>query len=172
MDLVPDTVGGVGCVPTGHDMKYCHKFVHLMGMVTPFIQEHHPRWRDSTDAEIAWYCAWFWDRDLMSVSVINEEIYGVCTIKLFDKLGEFLDPHPFNPTGKFCFIDLLVSVSPTATANVFQILVDRWGPQEIVLWDRGERTEGGAPRMFSWAQFMKLSSRLTYGVIESETVRK
>jgi hypothetical protein len=39
-------------------------------------------------------------------------------------------------------------------------LVDRWGPKEIMLWDRGGRTERGTPRIFRWEQFEKLANRI------------
>ena len=131
-----------------------------------FIRENHPKWKDSSAAKIAEYLTWFADRGLLAIVASEEEIYGVCAIKLFDKLTDFLEPWPFDPTGKFCLVDLLVAVSPLAIADCFKVFFDRWGPQEIMLWDRGERTEGGAPRMYTWNQYLKLTRRLTYGVID------
>jgi hypothetical protein len=34
-----------------------------------------------------------------------------------------------------------------------------------VLWDRGERTEGGPHRLYSWKQYLKLTKRLTSGLV-------
>ena len=141
-------------------------FTWLADRMVPFIRENHSKWKDTPDQKLYEYLAWFWGKDLLAVSFQEEEIYGVCAIKLFDRLEDFLSPKAFNPTGKFCQVDLLVAVSPVAIANCFEILFKRWGPQEIMLWDRGERTEKGAPKMFTWSQYLKLTHRLTYGLVE------
>ena len=140
-------------------------FCWLADRMVPFIRENHSKWKDTPNQKLYEYLAWFWGNDLLAVSFQEEEIYGVCTIKLFDRLEDFLSPKAFNPTGKFCMVDLLVAVSPVAIANCFEILFKRWGPQEIMLWDRGERTEKGAPKMFTWSQYLKLTRRLTYGLV-------
>jgi hypothetical protein len=141
-------------------------FVWLADRMVPFIKENHAKWKDTPDQKLYEYLAWFWGKDLLAVSFSEEEIYGVCTIKLFDQLEDFLSPKAFNPTGKFCLVDLLVAVSPVAIADCFETLFKRWGPQETMLWDRNERTEGGAPRMFTWKGYLKLTRRLTYGLVE------
>jgi hypothetical protein len=152
-------------------MKHCQEFVYLMEKVVPFIRGNHPRWWKSSDSAIANYCAWYWNRDLMSVALVGDECFAVCLIKLFDRLEEWLEEFPFNPTGRFCLIDLLVSASPHATAEVFETLFRRWGPQQTMIWERGERTEKGAPRMFTWEQYLKLTRRLTYGIVEPEKMK-
>ena len=141
-------------------------FTWLADRMVPFIRENHSKWKDTPDQKLYEYLAWFWGKDLLAVSFQEEEIYGVCAIKLFDRLEDFLSPKAFNPTGKFCQVDLLVAVSPVAIANCFEILFKRWGPQEIMLWDRDERTEKGAPKMFTWEGYLKLTRRLTYGLVE------
>jgi hypothetical protein len=141
-------------------------FVWLADRMVSFIRENHKKWQDTPDQKLYEYLAWFWGKDLLAVSFCGEEINGVCTIKLFDQLEDFLSPKAFNPTGKFCMVDLLVATNPMAIANCFEKLFARWGPQEIMLWDRNERTEKGAPRMFTWEQYLKLTRRLTYGLVE------
>lgn len=133
--------------------------------LVPFIRENHAKWRDTPSNKLRDYLDWFENRELLSVSVLGEEIYGVCTIKLFDQLSDFLEPWAFNPTGKFCMVDLLVALSPVAIAHCFETLFARWGPQEIMIWERGRRTENGVPRMFTWEQYLKLTRRLTYGLV-------
>lgn len=140
------------------------KTLELTQLVS-FIRENHLKWQGTANQELERYLIWFADRELLAVSASGEEIYGVCTIKLFDRLEDFLSPEAFNPTGKFCQVDLLVAVSPVAIADCFEILFKRWGPQEIMLWDRDERTEKGAPKMFRWDQYLKLTRRLTYGLV-------
>jgi hypothetical protein len=144
---------------------HCHEFLMVMEEAIPFIRENHPKWERSSDQAIRDYCAWFWNRKLMATSFVGEEIYGICLIKLFDDLADFLEPFPFNPTGRFALVDLLIAVSPTAIADTFEILFGRWGPQEIMIWDRQERTQGGAPRMYTWSQYLRLTDRLTYGLV-------
>ena len=141
-------------------------FVWLADRMVPFIRENHKKWQDTPNQKLYEYLAWFWGKDLLAVSLCGEEINGVCAIKLFDQLEDFLSPKAFNPTGKFCQVDLLVATSPVGIANCFEKLFARWGEQQVLLWDRGERTEGGAPRMFTWNQYLKLTCRLTYGLVE------
>ena len=136
------------------------------GKLGNFIRENHPRWRDTPNDKLYKYLAWFRDKELLAISSSGEEIHGVCAIKLFDQLEDFLSPEAFNPTGKFCMVDLLVATSPTAIADCFETLFARWGAQETMIWERGPRTESGAPRMYTWNQYMKLTKRLTYGLVE------
>jgi hypothetical protein len=140
-------------------------FAWLADRMVPFIKENHRKWKDTPDHELYEYLTWFADRDLLAISASGEEIYGVCAIRLFDQLEDFLSPKAFNPTGKFCLVDLLVAVSPVAIADCFERFFARWGPQEIMLWERDARTENGCPRMYTWSQYLKLTSRLTYGLV-------
>jgi hypothetical protein len=142
-----------------------NKYVYLPDLGASFVRENHPKWKSTPEAKLQEYLTWFADRELLAISASGEEIYGICTIKLFDKLEDFLSPEAFNPTGKFCQVDLLVAVSPVAIADCFETLFKRWGPQEIMLWERSERTENGAPRMFTWKEYLKLTRRLTYGLV-------
>ena len=41
-------------------------------------------------------------------------------------------------------IDLLVADTPNVAAQLCEELVERWGRQAVIMWDRGERTENGA----------------------------
>ena len=95
----------------------------------------------------------------------NEEPRAICLIKLFRRLEQFLDPYVHDPCGEFVMIDLMVAEDPLAMGMIFEELVKRWHSAYTVLWDRGERTEPGAPRMYSWRQFEKVARRLSYGVI-------
>jgi hypothetical protein len=63
-------------------------------------------------------------------------------------------------------IDLLVADTPNVAAVLCEDLVSRWGRQQVIMWDRGERTESGAPRMMRWRSFQKVVRRLTYGILE------
>ena len=139
-------------------------FVWLADRLVPFIRENHAKWRDGTDQGLYEYLAWFWSRNLLAVSMSNEQIYGVCAIRFFNRLEDFLRPRAFESGGKFCMVDLLVATTPLAIADCFESLFGRWGPQEIMLWERQERTENTskAPRMYTWDQYLKLKRKLTY----------
>jgi hypothetical protein len=147
-------------------------FVWLADRMVPFIRENHARWALAPADDLYGYLGRFWGKDLLAVSCSDDQIYGVCTIKLFDRLEDWLKPFVFEPTGKFCMVDLLVAVSPLAIADCFEVLFKRWGPQEIMIWERGERTEQttGAPRMYTWKEYMKLTRRLTYGTVKEEQI--
>jgi hypothetical protein len=110
--------------------------------------------------------AYYWNRGTFSYSIDDYgEPHGACLIKLFDRLSQFLEPYVHEPNGKFVMIELLVADTPNVMAQLCEDLVTRWGPQDIVLGDRDERTEGAAPRMYTWQMFMKLAKRLTYGLL-------
>ena len=139
-------------------------FIWLADRLVPFIRENHPKWRDGSSDGLYEYLAWFWARNLLAVSMSNEQIHGVCAIRFFNRLEDFLRPRAFEAGGKFCMVDLLVATSPLAIADCFESLFGRWGPQEIMLWERGERTENTSrpPRMYTWDQYLKLKRRLAY----------
>jgi hypothetical protein len=120
------------------------------------------------------HVAFFWNCGTIAWVISDEgKASAVCMIKLFRKLHQFLFSYIHDPCGKFCMIDVLVAEEPNAWAWVCEELIRRWGPQEIMLWDRGERTENGAPRMYKWDQFLKLTHRATQGVfIEKDTYGK
>jgi len=144
-------------------MKHAAEFLHVCSKVVPFIKTNHQRWQDCTDEVIANYLAWFWNRDLIAVSWLDGEVTGVCLIKLFHRLEDFLEDFPHHPTGQYCLIDLLVCVTREAPFELYEILFERWGPQKVVMWERGKRTIDKAPRMFSWDHYKKLLRRLSYG---------
>jgi hypothetical protein len=157
---------GLGSDAADYDMKtHAPEFLEVMAEAVPFIKENHVRWRNSPEELIQDYCSWFWNRGTMATSFAGSDIHGICLIRLFDKLGDFLKPWVHEPSGNFCFVELLCCDSPLAIADCFEIFFKRWGRQEVMIWDRGERTEGGTPRMYRWDQYLKLTDRLTYGLI-------
>jgi hypothetical protein len=133
--------------------------------VIPFIREHYKAWASATDLQILALLSWHWSRALVSISQDENQIRGLCIIRLLERLEDFLDPLAFSPQGDFIWIELLIVTDPLAQADVHNQLEARWGPRKIVLWDRGQRTQNGAPRIFTWKQFGKLKRRMTYGLI-------
>jgi hypothetical protein len=132
--------------------------------IIPFIRTHHQRWKDVSESSLVDYLSMFFVRNTLALSLCGPKVHAVCCIKLFDRLEQWLDRWPHNPTGKFCMVDLMVAISPNAMADCFELLVNRWGPQEVVLWERMERTQEKVPRMYTWSQFEKLARRITYGL--------
>jgi len=147
-------------------MKHAKEFIQIMTILKPLFRESD-RFCVMPFADLCDYVAWFWNRGTISF-VFDDlgEAQGVCLIKLFRDLNQFLDPFVHDPCGRFVMIELMVATQPLAFASMFDELVDRWGKQELVMWDRGERTESGAPRMYCWKEFQKLARRLTYGATE------
>lgn len=131
----------------------------------PFIREHYKSWRCGTDEQIMALLCWHWVRGLVSISEDESGVQGLCIIRLISKLEDFLNPLAFDPQGQMIWIELLISTNPVAQADVHDQLERRWGPRAIVLWDRGNRTQYGAPRIFTWVQFGKLKRRMTFGLI-------
>lgn len=145
-------------------IKHAQEFLEVMDSLEPLFREWSPLsvmpFHDLCD-----YVAYFWNRGTISY-IIDDwgHAQGVCLIKLFRNLGQFLEPFVHEPCGEFCMLVLMVADGPETMGWICQDLTRRWGPQSIVLWDRGDRTESGAPRMFTWNQFQKLARRITQGV--------
>jgi hypothetical protein len=146
-------------------MKTVHsqEFVETMLVLAPFLRHHKPL-KDLGFAELCDWVAHYWNRGTISYLIDDDgEPRAVCLMRYFRVLNQFLDPSAHDPCGEICMIELLVASEPVSMASVCQEQIARFGPQAVVLWDRGSRTENGAPRMYLWPKFMTLVRRLTYG---------
>jgi hypothetical protein len=141
-------------------------FQKFIARMVPFVKERYAPWRVTDDATVGQVLTWYLDRGLMSFNVSPLQIHGICLIRLFDNLNDFLDPWIHKPTGEYCFIELIISSDPLTTTDLFNQLFERWGPQRIVLWDHAARTEKGAPRMYRWDQFEKIVQLMSKGLFE------
>jgi hypothetical protein len=137
-------------------------FYRTMHILEPLLREH----RTLKKMDFCLLCEWvgyYWNRNTISYAINDAgKPKAVCLIKLFGQLKQFLEPFVHEPTGKFCMIELMVASDPEAMALVHDRLVGRWGAQEFVLWDRGERTEKTRPRIYRWDQFETLVRRFTH----------
>jgi hypothetical protein len=142
-------------------------FVQLIKTLKPLLREYKSLRVMHFDDMCDWL-AWYWNRGTMSWQINHAgEPQGVCLIKLFRYAEQFLDHDAHDPCNEFCFIEFLQASDPITMNQLCQALVDRWGPQKTVMWDRGARTEDGAPRIYRWDQFEKIVRRLTYGLTEN-----
>lgn len=144
------------------------EFLDKMRVLAPLLRNHPPLSTLSFSALCDWV-SWYWNRGTLCY-VLNQDggASAVCLVKVFRHLRQFLDPFVHDPCGNFCMIELMCAEEPVAMGAIFTELQRRFGPQGIIMWDRGARTEGGPPRMYRWHQFRKLARRLTYGVTESK----
>lgn len=142
-------------------------FIQKMKVLAPLLRNHPPLAEMSFDPMCDWV-AYYWNRGTLCY-VLNEDgtASAVCLVKFFRDLRQFMDPFIHDPCGRFCMVELMVAEEPVAMGVIFTELTKRFGPQAVILWDRGERTESGAPRMYRWHQFRKLARRLTYGITEN-----
>jgi hypothetical protein len=142
-------------------MKHAPEYLETMDSLVPLIREarRYHNWRFD---QVCDWVAYFWNRGTISW-VIDDwgKAQGVCIIKLFRRLEQFLEPFVHEPDGQFCMIELLVADGPEMHGWLLEDLIRRWGWPAIMMWDRGDRTTGGAPRMYTRAQFMKLAHRFT-----------
>ena len=141
-------------------------FIGVINTLTSLLRQYPPlavmNLRDLCD-----WMSWYWNLGTLAWWISDAgEPRGVCMIKLFRRVEQFLDRDVHEPCGKFCLIELMVAADPIIMGLLFNELVDRWGRQDIVMWDRGARTESRAPRMYTWEQFTKLANRLSYGITE------
>jgi hypothetical protein len=151
-------------------VKHAKEYLETMESLVPLIRKarRYSLWQ--FDILCDWF-AYFWNRGTITFVIdARGNAQGVCAIKLFSRLEQFLEPFVHEPSGKFCMVDLLVAVSPPTIADCFEILFKRWGQQAIMIWDRGDRTDqpNRAPRMYTWGQYLKLTNRLTYGIVKEE----
>lgn len=147
-------------------MVHAPEYIVTMKRLTPLLREAPKFCVWQFDMLCDWL-SYFWNRGTISF-VIDEQdrAHGVCLVKLFSRLEQFLEPFVHEPCGRFCMIELMVADSPSVMGQIFDDLVERWGRYDLILWDRGERTENGAPRMYRWKEFQKLARRITnYGRI-------
>ena len=144
-------------------MNHAPEYIRTMRSLEPLLRGSKQFLFWEFDAICDWL-SFFWNRGTISFVIDDEgRAHGVCTIKLFRNLGQFLEPFVHDPCGRFVMIEVLIADSPEVMAELCDELTDRWGKQAIVMWDRGERTESGAPRMFRWHQFQRLARRMTTG---------
>jgi hypothetical protein len=135
-------------------------FVEVIYTLRPLLREYQPLAVMQID-DLADWMSWYWNRGTMAYRIDNGRPQGVCLIRLFRRLDQFLDRDVHEPCGKFCFIELSIAEDGRIMGLMLEDLENRWGPQEIMLWDRGELTEKGAPRMYRWKDFKKLARRLS-----------
>lgn len=140
------------------------EFLTVVHTLKPLLRQYQPLSVLHTETLADWL-AWYWNRGTMTWQVSDlGEPQGVCLIRLFRYLEQFLDPNAHEPCNEFCFIEFSIASDPIIMGMMFQTLSQRWGPQNTMMWDRGARTENGAPRMYTWKQFRKLARRLSYGI--------
>jgi len=143
-------------------MNHAPEYLETMHKLLPAIRqvEKFSYW----DKEVIFdWMAYFWNKGTISYVIKDGMGKGVCTIKFFSRIEQFLEPFVHEPLGNFVMIETLVSDSQTTSALLFDELCDRWGGwRPVVIWERGARTEAGkVPRMFRWKQFQKIAGRMT-----------
>jgi len=144
-------------------MNHAPQYIETMRKLAPLIRDVPKFCVWQFDMLCDWF-AFYWNRGTLSFYLDTEGAnQGVCAIKLFSRLEQFLEPFIHEPGGRFAMIELMSARSSEAMGFIYDELVKRWGRREVMIWDRGERTEGGAPRMYRWDSFEKLARRITNG---------
>ena len=147
--------------------RHAPEYFAEIGKLLPLLRRS-PALSAMTFADLCDHLAYFWNRGTICyVMGYNDVPRAICLIKLFRELDQFMDVYVHEPCGEFCMIELMVAEDPLAMGVIFDEFVKRWYGVKTVLWDRQERTELGAPRMYSWRQFEKLARRLSYGIIQN-----
>jgi len=137
-------------------------YYRTVRLLEPLLRKHRTLEKMDFDQLVEWV-AYYWNRNTLSYVVSDKgEPRAVCMIKLFRRLPQFQEPFVHDPCNKFCMIELMVANDTEAMGTVHDRLFERWGPQMIVMWDRGERTEKSRPRMYRWDEFERLAEKLTH----------
>ena len=146
---------------------HAKEYLKIMRTLEPLFRKakRHRNWHFD---QICDWTAYFWNRGTIAW-VIDDwgHAQGVCIIKFFRRLEQFMDPFVHEPDGRFCMIELLIAAGPQMHGWLLADLTRRWGWPEVMLWDRGDRTEWSCPRMYTRSQFQKLARRFTKGVTEN-----
>jgi hypothetical protein len=138
-----------------------HKFTELVYTLKPLLRRYPPLSKMYV-GDMADWLTWYWNRGTMTWHMSEDgEADGVCLVRLFRYLDQFVESDAHDPCGKFCFIECAIALEPSIMGLMLESLTHAWGPQETMLWDRSARTENGAPRMYKWEAFMKLATRLS-----------
>ncbi len=141
-------------------MNHDPHYLETMEVLSPLFRKVG-KFRQWQSEFLCDWIAYFWNRGTISFVIDEHGGHGVSTIKLFSRLEQFLEPFVHEPQGGFCMIEVMVADSPAVMGRLCSEMVQRWGPGRVILWDRSERTESGAPRMFRWHEFEKLANRIT-----------
>ena len=115
-----------------------------------------------TDDELKMHVRWYWDHGTLSwAEDWRDRILGVCLVRIFGDIKDLDEFYIHVPDGKYLYIEYLCAVGPNATAAVQKQLYDRWSPREVIMWDRPDRTEKGAPRMYTLEKYMEIVRRMS-----------
>jgi hypothetical protein len=147
--------------------QHAPEFLQIIHYLKPLLRQYPPLAVMHVD-DLADWLAWYWNRGTMAWQISDYgEPQGVCLIRLFRNLEQFMEQNIHDPCNEFCFIEFSIASDPIIMGLMFNTLSNRWGPQKVMMWDRGARTADKAPRMYNWKQFRKLARRLSYGVTEN-----
>jgi hypothetical protein len=141
-------------------MEHAPEYIEVMRKLAPLIRDVRKFSVWQFDCLCNWF-AYHWNHGTIVFRIQDDAARGVCVVKIFDQLEQFLEPFVHDPKGKFVMIEVMSADGAETMGKLHDELVERWGPRPIMLWDRGERTADGAPRMYRWDQFERLSRRIT-----------
>lgn len=127
------------------------------------LLEEVPRFRQMPLGELFDHVCWHWNHGTIAWAVEpeGEKYTGVCLIKVIDDIRDMDTPYVHCPSGRYIFVEEVVSKIPDAWQQMFNQLHDIWGDKECVIWDRRERTEKSCPRIYTWKDYLKILRRLT-----------
>ena len=137
-------------------MTHAPEFLWVVERMAPVIRRVET-YAHMSDSEIADWLAYFWNRGTMSFVTGK----GIGVIKIFRQLPGFLEDYIHEPDGRFIEVELFSADSKATIKTIWHDLAFRWGPRDIVLWDRGFKS-GLAPRMYAWPQLTRFMEKLTY----------
>jgi hypothetical protein len=84
------------------------------------------------------------------------ECHGIAVMKLFSRLEQWLDDFVHEPSGRFVEVLAACFPGPGSMQLCMEEFKKVWGPQEIVIWERGAKKTGLTPRMYRWDQYERL----------------
>ena len=145
-------------------MRHSQEFCEIMDRLIPFVRERYELWRNVSDEVLRDYCAWFWNRGLLIWREKDGLITGVAIFRYFKTLDDFLDlANSDQEGGAFGWAELFVADSLETFNSLWSEVLEQGGIPEVIMWDRGDRTLNGTPRMYRRDQIQKMARRLSHG---------
>ena len=112
--------------------------------------------------ELKLHARWYWDHGTISwAEDWRGRITGICLIKLFNDPACLDDFYIHVPGGRLLMIEEVFSAGPKTWRKLYEMLYDRWGERDFMIWDRRDKTSRG-PRVYTWEKYQVILRRLTH----------
>ena len=112
--------------------------------------------------ELSDWFAFYFSRGTTAVLIRDGDCKGIAVMKLFSRLEQFFEDYVHEPSGKFVEVVAAYFGEKATMQACLNVFKERWGAQEIVMWERGSKKTGLAPRIYRWEQYERLVRKFSH----------